>query len=510
MLALAAAWPAVAQPKATRADLPPVVLMHLRQLEETYRVLDVVAQKVWSGWSSYRETPFLLDYPNGLRVMVGHPNPPAAEFELVEGVQVENKKVAIDRRRLVPLAVEAPLSAGGGPISYGTTADGRPVEVVRMTYRSSEAPIPPANSALVTDRQILMYIHELFHCFQRVRFASVQFGNLQFNADTTYASWSEVEGLALEAAYLEKDDQQARERLKDFLVARDVKRRSMTATQSGEESADDVREGTAVYSTVRTLEALRETGFRPGITAEEDPYYGGFKEIDALLKTYLEQLQAVTRRIEDPKMKCYDYGSFQSLLSQRLFPGWQDAVTRGAFIDAELRRQLPIPDAERTTIEQRLKDGYRVDEIRTRVASVLDPRDAAWKTIQARRGRVYVIDVKAAGQFIDTTFPAKAGYRLGIGRLFPDGADAVRFNDVELSRVTVPFETAELYYVRLVDTTPKKGGRGFTITGQKQADGSYTDATVTTPLFTLKAPRVRVIESANRIKVKVLSRVKGG
>jgi hypothetical protein len=209
-------------------------------------------------------------------------------------------------------------------------------------------------------------------------------------------------------------------------------------------------------------------------------------------------------------MKCYDYGSFQCLLSERLFPGWQEAVAKGSFIDDELARRLPIPQDERAGIEQRLKDRYHVDEIRTRVAATIDPRDAAWKAIQSRKGRVYVVDVKAAGQFIDTIFPAKAGYRLGVGRLFPDGADAVKFNDVEISRVTVPFETAQLYYVRLVDTAARKGGPGFSIAGEKQVDGSYIDATVTTPLFTLRAPRVRVIEGANLIKIKVLSRVRGG
>jgi len=509
-LALLLSAPAAAQTRATRADLPPVVLMHFRQLEETYRVLDVVAPKVWSGWTTYRDTPFLLDYPNGLRVMVGHPNPPAAEFEPVEGVQVEDKKVAIDRRKLVPLALAAPLSAGGGPISYGTTTDGRPVEVVRMRFRAGSSSPAPAERARISDQQILIYIHELFHCFQRARFAPAPFGNLRLNADAAYATWSEVEGLALEAAYAEKDDRQARERVKDFLVAREVKRRSMTEAQRGEESADDVREGTAVYSTVRTLEALREGGFKPGITAQEDPYYGGFQEIDALLKTYLDNLRAATRRVEDPMTKCYDYGSFQCVLFERLFPGWQDAVTKGAFIDAELRRQLPIPESEQAEIEQRLKDRYRVDEIRTRVASVLEPRDTAWRTIKNRRGRVYVIDVKATGQYIGGVFPPKAGYRLGVGQLFPDGTEAVRFDDVELSRVTVPFETAQLYYVRLVDTAPRKGDRGYAITGQKQPDGSYVAATVTTPLFTIKAPRVRVVESPNRVKVQVLSRVKGG
>jgi hypothetical protein len=355
-----------------------------------------------------------------------------------------------------------------------------------------------------------MYVHELFHCFQRTHFAPAGFGNLQFNAGKSYATWSEVEGLALQAAYAEADPGQARERLKEFVVARDLKRRSMTDEQQGEESADDVREGTANYSMVRTLEVLREGGFTAGISEQDDPEYGGFKVIAPLLDDHVSRLREATGRVEDPKVKCYDYGSFQALLAQRLFPGWQEAVARGGFIDAEIRKQLPIPDAERADIERRIRERYRADEIQARVASVLDPRDAAWRTIAARRGLVYVIDLKATKQIADSVVPAAGGYRLGIGRLHPSGIEAVRFDDVDLSRVAVPLETAQLYYIRMVDTAPRKGTPGYAIAGQKQADGSYVDATVTTPLFTLKAPRVRVRASGTRIKVQVLSRVKGG
>ncbi len=508
--ALLAAVPVVSGRPATRADLPPAVLMNLRQLEETYRVLDAVATKVWPGWTTYRDTPFLFEYPNGLRVMVGHPNPPAGEFEPVEGVQVENRRIAIDRRKVEPIALTPPLSAGGGPIAYGTTSGGEPVQVVRLTFRGDDNPPKPGEVATITENQILVNIHELFHCFQRVRFAPLQFGNLTFNADTTYAVWSEVEGLALEAAYLEKDDGQARDRVKDFLVAREIKRRGMTEMQRGEESADDVREGTAVYSTLRALEALRGSGFASGIPRENDPYYGGFRDLDTLLKVYLEKLQASTRRVEDPKMKCYDYGSFQCVLAERLFPGWQAAIEKGGHIDAEIARQLGIPADERATVEQRLPARYGVEQIRTRVAAALGPRDAAWITIKSRKGRVYVIDVKATREYLDTLFPEKVGYRLGIGRLFPDGSAAIKFNEVEISPIAVPVETAQLFYVRAVDTAPKKGARGYTVSGTKQVDGTYVDAIVTTPLFTLKAPRVRVVESPNRIKIQVLSRVKGG
>ena len=44
--------------------------------------------------------------------------------------------------------------------------------------------------------------------------------------------------------------------------------------------------------------------------------------------------------------------------------------------------------------------------------------------------------------------------------------------------------------------------------GRRQADGTYVDAVVTTPLFTLKAPKVRIVETGNRVKIQVLARVK--
>jgi hypothetical protein len=47
----------------------------------------------------------------------------------------------------------------------------------------------------------------------------------------------------------------------------------------------------------------------------------------------------------------------------------------------------------------------------------------------------------------------------------------------------------------------------FTITGAKQQDGSYKNAVVVTPLFTLKAPHVRVQERGTRVVIQVLDRV---
>ena len=65
------------------------------------------------------------------------------------------------------------------------------------------------------DEQLLINIYELFHCFQDQIYGR-NYGNLRYNTDANYAIFSEIEGLALEKAYLETKDQKAKEYLKKF------------------------------------------------------------------------------------------------------------------------------------------------------------------------------------------------------------------------------------------------------------------------------------------------------
>jgi hypothetical protein len=492
-----------------RPALPPVVTNELKALEETYALLDAVAEKVWPGWTGYRDWPFLFTFENGLRVLVGHPNPPK-EFELVEGVRVGERTVAVDRTRETALPLKGPLGGGGGLGSFGMTASGSPVQVVNISLRmprpgdlEKAATEPPT-----TENKVLVYLHELFHGFQR-RFVTARVGNLMYNADTDYAVWSNVEGIALERAYAETDNAAARERVKDFLVARSLKRRSMTELQQKQESSDDVLEGTANYAMVRALEAIRAGGFQPKLTTTDDPNYHGFANVDAMIEEYRARLKEAAARHENPKMKCYDYGCFQALMCERLFPGWQDAVQKGKFIDAVLAAKLPIGDDERVKIEQRLRDDYPYAAVRADAAKFIDARDAAWNQLKARAGRIYIVDMKGTGQYVSGLADTKGAYRLGLVTLFPSAYPGLKLDDVEMSRASVPSVTDQLYYVKIVDTQPASRKQPYSVTGTKQPDGTYTNAVVTTPLFTLKAPKVRIRATGNRVKIQVLARVGG-
>jgi hypothetical protein len=106
------------------------------------------------------------------------------------------------------------------------------------------------------------------------------------------------------------------------------------------ESGDEVHEGTAVYSEVRTLEAIKQD-FKSGLTPARDPYYSGFKDADTFLGRYRERL-AKTKADTLNYLKCYEYGCFQALLLQRLFPGWQEAFASGPAFQGDLALSLAL------------------------------------------------------------------------------------------------------------------------------------------------------------------------
>lgn len=333
-----------------------------------------------------------------------------------------------------------------------------------------------------------MYLHELFHCYQR-GVIELRYGNLQFNPDADYATWSQIEGMALERAYRETDPARARERIKDFVTARALKRQSMTPDQQGEESADDVREETATDVMLRALEVVRAGGFQPGLTTAADPFHHGFADAGLMIDEALRKLTEVAATHPDPKMKCYDYGSFQCALSERYIPGWQKMVQQGTPMDAVLAREIPVAGPERAEIERRLRTDYPYDQILASARQFTDRRDQAYRQITARQGRTYVIDLKPTRLFTGTLLRDKpASYRLGLLTLYPSGYPGFQVDAIEMSSVAVPMNADQLYYLKIVDTDSPSRKEAFTITGAKQGDGTYTDAVVAAPLFTLKAP----------------------
>ena len=485
-------------------DIPDAAKVELLRIEETYHVLDQAAARVWPGWTDYKDYPFLLNFENGLRVLVGHPSPPEG-FVPVPGLAVAGKAVHADMRNVEPLKLEQPLTGGGGISNYGTF-NGKPVQTVNMSLRRFKPNVETSGERYRTEEQILIYIHELFHCFQDEH-VQVPYPNFRYNPDTAFASFSEVEGAALEKAYKAADDAEAKRCLADFLAARDLKRKDVEESDRRAESGDDVSEGTAVYSEVRTLETIK-AGFKPALAPALDPYYGGFRDVDEFLGRYRERL-AKTKAATFNYLKCYEYGCFQALLLQRLFPGWQEAFAAGpALLDEEIRKRIPAADEAQAL--KRFEDVYGFAAIQERHRKAVEERDAAYRMITAREGRAYIISLKPIRQFLSgLEDKSKKSWSVGLMQIFPDGVGPVAFDDVEFGGTGVPTEGNQLYYLKIVDTDWKTRDKPYTLTYEKkEGEEVFFNAVLTTPLFTLKAPKIRISDSERRVKIWILARVK--
>jgi hypothetical protein len=536
--------PLFAQP-----TLPDYMKVDLKRIEETWNVLDQYAEKIWPGWKNYAAVPFRLHYPNGVQLLIGHPSPTDG-FELVPGIEPRGKKVYVDRRNEIPLKLEQPLGGGGGILPFGKdtvvqTVDLRmgpisleePKKEAKKGGEEEEEEALPKELRTASERQILTNIHELFHCFQREVY-KYRYGNLRANTDANYAIYAEIEGLALEKAYLETDSDEAKEYLKDFLAARMLKRRSLTEEEQNQESEDDLMEGTAVYSEAMSLELMKK-GYRALVTKEEDPYFLGFKDIDQYLKEKLDSLKSSGEESMDARMKCYAYGCFQALLLTRYFPGWQtDFFKKNKFMDEVIGESLGVTKEGKEEVGSRLKDRYPIGEITARHTKQIQKRDDALKMIEGRRGRVYIINFKPTQEYL---LPTSAGevYRVGLINIFPDGIERIKIQDVVFEGRKTPIIQDQLYYVKWVDTEAKEGARGEAKEGarevakaggkqgaragapagvpekgyrlsysRKEGEDIYYDAEFTTKGFTLKAPKIQVKDIPAFVKVTVVGKVK--
>jgi hypothetical protein len=493
--------------------LPNYLHMELKRLEETWHILDLISMRVWPGWNNYTDVPFLFTYPNGVQMLVGHPNPPDG-FSLVPGVEVRGKKVYVNRQKEVPLTLTFPLVGGGGPIPFGIV-DGKPVTVVRIESRSVQVPVdkegrvvPTELYRLGTENQILLNIHELFHCFQTPLFRS-KYGNLRYNTDENYATYAEIEGLALERAYLEPNDALAKEYLKDSFVANELKQRSMNQVERLQESEEEVREGTATYAELTTLTLLKR-GYQPVITQQDDPFFFDFRFVDSLIQLKIDMLRSTRANTLSSRDKSYSFGCFQATLLDRFAPGWKDGFFQsGKGLGQALDSVLALSPEEREKIAKRLKTRYNYDELHAKHARLIGERNRAFDLVQKRKGLTFIVNFKNTGEYASPESP-QTSYRMGLINIYPKGIKKIKFADVLFEGEETPMVIDQLYYVKWIDTKARGLDKSYEVLGLREGKTNvYRDAVFKTRGFRLSAPKIEIKESKNRVKVTVLAKVKG-
>jgi hypothetical protein len=491
----------------SQEKLEDIYMIEIKRLEETWNILDRYADEVWKGWKGYADVPFLFEYPNGVRLLVGYPHTPEG-FEELQGITLRDKKVFIDRREEIPLKLEPPLTGGGGTRPFGD----KRIETVHIKLRSHDKNDTASQERedklkLSSDGQILINLHELFHCHQR-EFYKPRYGNIRYNPDLNYALYSDIEGKALEKAYFEKDNERALKYLKDFIIARELKRETVDDNNSNCESQDDFMEGTAVYSEFQTLLMMKE-GYTPVFSGKDDPYFYEFKDIDYFIHQKIESLKDSQGKTLDSRGKCYYYGCFQALLLTRLFPGWIDRFMRDQkFLDEIIASKLSIDDEGRENFMTRQKSEYDYDSIYNKHAPIIDERNKVIAEWKAQKGKTYVINFKKTKEYLNPE-PRGKKYSAGLIELFPEGIKELIIQDVTLVSENTLIEKNQLYFIRWIDTQTPSAEKGYTVTyDKKKGENIYTNAEVKTKGFTLFAPEIEIRESKDRVKINVLSKIR--
>lgn len=481
------------------------VKIELSRLDEAYQILDQFAKDVWDGWDDYTNYPFLFTFQNGLRILVGHPAPPP-EFVQYPDIKVRGLSLYIDTTNLNDFVIKQPLQCGGGILTLGSF-NNKPVTIVDMYFRSPISVQDDDPNAFKGENSIITFVHELMHCYQP-KIREYRYGNLRINPDLNFALFSDIEGQALLKAYEQSTLNESLPFLKDFCVARSLKTKDLSKLEKISNSSDEFAEGEAVYSEFTILNSIKK-GYKSSLSTDDDPYYNHFADIDSLLNKYIGHLKNSAGNTLEVHEKTYWYGCFEALLLQRYFPGWQNEIEKGAWLDQLIRKSVHITEKDSLLTIQRYQDIYHIDSLKSKHGAIISGRDNTYKMFQERKGRIYILDFKPISQFLGSTVDKTVKkYVLGLIYMYPDGIQEIKIDDISVSFKPVPIEINQLYFLKVVDIDSDKHGKPYEMKYEsKDNNGFFYNVTITTPLFTLKAPKISVRESSNRVKFIIHSRV---
>lgn len=470
--------------------LPEPVTFALDLLNEAYLILDEHSEEVWNGWNDYLSYPVLLRFENDLQVLVGYTDPPG-EFVSYPDLKVHGLKVFIDTTKMTTVQIRPPLLAGGG-FSILQSRYNKPVQIVLIPFYSDydQKFAMHANG----ETYVITYMHELFHCFQD-ELIQPKYANLFIVPDVEYSIYSEIEGKALAFAYKQGSKEEAFKYLKDFCIARSNKIKNMKPADIQSASLWEFREGTAKYSEYVLLNGILK-GFSGAIKDYNRSLYNGFANADTLIQRYYSELIASSDNVLEQYGKNYDYGCFQSILLDRYFSDWRKDIESGLWLHQILHKRLGISPNDSLMAVQRFRNIYNIDRIRGKNAAEISARDETRKILDNRKGRTYIIDTEAIMQPIDILVDKSSlFYQIGTKKMYPLGTGNIMIGGVEIYIEPLPSELYRTTNLRIIDSDPDMYTNPYEISYQSvDSIGVYSDVIVRTPVLTLKAPKISIME----------------
>jgi len=485
--------------KNTDYIIPEQAKIEVLLVKEAYSILDSFSERIWPGWQEFRNHPIQLSFQNNLEILINHPAPPES-FYRYNDPDFVGLSVYVDNTDITSLDISHPLKPGGG-LFYGGRHNGKPLWMVKLDLRKGDEKIGSEDKQCWPESHILVFIHELIHCYQRDH-VTAPYGNLSVNPDKEYSLYGTLEGMALSKAWQAESEEETKRYLKHFLQARERKYEFLTEREKLEASCDEIMEGMAVYSELRTLDLLENSNYRnPSL----------FKNIPELKDKYEERLEEYTYKMLEVYEKNYEYGAFQALLLRRLFSDWEKELEEGRPFYLLLADRQTLNEADSLEFIRSLQSEYAFDSLNRLAENIIRKRNQAYKEAQSRDGIEYVVSFKPIKYWVDHHVEESVpSYAVVLMTLYPEGIGHIKTDEVEVEFKKECFlESNQLYHFRIVDEEMSGGKECFQILEGRFDDekGIYYDAVIETPFFLLKAPQLSISKRKNRIKFIVHSRV---
>lgn len=504
------------------ASLDPQIIAESDTLKETFVLLDRYAATIWPNWTEYKGLEFSVVFPNRTKLLVTAKERMPALFKQMDIVMPGGKRVFVNRSREIAGRL-GPITGwhanGGGPTVNAALTGMIAPQKQEAVNLNSPSPSPDAKAGKSAEdvsrfSRMMTYVHEAFHCMQRWRIVQAELKGLgknpgmpnrDFVATPDFSLHSEIEGEALLKAFSETNDAKALEYFKDFLVARDLKLKGMSAGAAASDSGNTLIEGSATYSGFKMAMLVQEAGLNRKAVGGRDPISAAFARTgDYLDKEMKSDMIGLRGDTFDIWKKPYLYGAYWCLLLDRFFPSWKQGLfENNRSLHEATADFLKMTDAEKAAIARRLKTDFEYEKIMVRHARVFKDRDDAIASIANRKGKTFLVDLKHAQRGFDIN-PRPNSFIYRSQQIFPRGLAGFVYGSLKLKSEETPMRfVMNENLLEWIDTDARMGEKGYDLKYKSQEGDLYKDVTLTNKGFSMTAKAIKIAEDGDTVKISI-------
>jgi hypothetical protein len=486
--------------------------LELQRIKELYQLTDLFGDQIWPGFDT-RKLPIALNYKNRQEVLINHPQPPK-EFRVFEDVELDGQTIVIRDGCTHYVSL-------GGVLRYGG-------------IKTAVGAVPGTDSG--TEKYISMMLHECFHVFQDQFWRRAPGRIASFPIyDIPQAALMGLENWILHNAVQQKDDKEIHRLAKMFVAVRSQRRKSLTEEVHRGEDRENFSEGTAFYAETRLSQLLHRSGKRKSTLVSHDPDYKGYSEAGKIYRHYLEDILPPKDKPVTLGHHIYQNGMAQALLLDHVRPGWKKEMnTMGITQFKLLELQFPLEEDEITAFVDAAKDKFDYKKIHAKQERLIREQIAAvhrYLDTPGRRYRVYYAENPGRfkwkprkpyyllpGKYLsktqrETTFSGRkkmADEYMEV-MVMANGLERLEKGDLVFEGGEVPvIFWSNLDYFEWIDPSPAADKSDMKIQALRQEKDIYTNLTLTTDGFVLRASRARIIRTDKIVEIHPVPEGTGG